>query len=731
MMAELSPFAMVHTCDQWRRAAYSDAALITTGPNQGYVQLAWDDDLAGDQEYDDLPSAGGLAVDAWCRLYRVIPERGQIERSRWSGNGYNTSETLNLFAPPPEPGEDFTTVSDHATDGPLLNPVDVASDGKNHLFIAEAGRRQVVIYDLMQNRVIRRHQFRSAPRKLASDGDTIWLLLGGDQAQLAILKGLADPVYVDLPAEIAQPAALVANNGQVFVLDQAGTEAASVVPLHAPHDRFGTEFGGDLLISDGHILVVARRPGETFLRFDLAGGAQFELPYLEARGYDGRGIDIAPDGHIVYWSASGARRATLARVRYRGYGRVASFQLDSGDYQMQWGRLFVDACIPRGTRISVRCLTLDEMPPAAPALERTLPQNLIGADIERPDLAPMPPALYIEKLDQVQSLFKRPDGNELPWTKALDETDFQTYEAPIIAPPGRYLWVVVELHGAARLTPKVKSLRAEYPSHDLLRRLPAMYSRESVRADFLRRYLAISEGQLRDLEQRSALRHLLINASATPAEMLPWLGSLLGLATDKRWSERATRELVASAFWLFRFRGTVKGLKRFIEIYLDRSIVIIEHFKMRGLGGALLGDSDVLNANSVLGAGFRIGGKLGSDDVESINDIDIEDAITTHAHRFSLIIPADLDDEQRGVIEHLLETHRPAHTLFDICSVDHGMRVGLGLHAGLTSLVGQTSGFGELQIGTSVLGRRDTLGKPAIGYDIGRDSLGQDTRLGR
>jgi len=254
------------------------------------------------------------------------------------------------------------------------------------------------------------------------------------------------------------------------------------------------------------------------------------------------------------------------------------------------------------------------------------------------------------------------------------------------------------MHGTARLTPKIKSLRAEHHSHDLLRRLPQLYSRDTAVADFLRRYLAIPEGELRELDLRASHRHLLLDPRATPAELLPWLGDFMGMTVDKRWPERAKRKLIENAIWLFRFRG--------------------------------LGEEDALASSSVLGAGFRIGGKLGSEEIESINDVSIRDSISTHAHRFSLIIAASLSDEQQSVVEHLLETHRPAHTLYDICSVDSGMHVGLGLHAGLTSIIGKTSGFGQLQLGASILGHSDVVGIPKMGTSVGNSRLGGDSRAG-
>jgi len=107
-----------------------------------------------------------------------------------------------------------------------------------------------------------------------------------------------------------------------------------------------------------------------------------------------------------------------------------------------------------------------------------------------------------------------------------------------------------------------------------------------------------------------------------------------------------------------------------------------------------------------------------------------EDAFTTHAHRFSVIIPAVLTAEQLEVVRHILDVHRPAHTLVDVCTVDAGIRVGRGLHLGLTSVIGRSGGFTPLQTGASLLGRGSIIGRPEAGTRLESSRLGGDSRVG-
>jgi len=328
-----------------------------------------------------------------------------------------------------------------------------------------------------------------------------------------------------------------------------------------------------------------------------------------------------------------------------------------------------------------------------------------------------------------RALHRRESGVELPWVRTRSGDPFATYEAPILAGPGRYLWVTLELSGNIRQSPRVRALRAEYPAHDTLRRLPRVYARDETAADFLLRYLAPMRGFLGELESKARTRDALLDPAGTPVEALPWLAGFVGLALDERWSIAVRRQLIAEAASLFRSRGTIPGLERFLEIALDCKPLLIEDYRLRGLGGALLGEPDVLQSSAIVGVGLRVGGALG-EAAQSPLAGQADDSFRTHAHRFSVIFPCALTGEQLELARHILELHRPAHTLYRMCSAAAGLRVGQGLHVELTSVVGPSGGFATLQLDASQLGRAAILGRPLAGMRLGANELGRDSQVG-
>jgi len=736
----MAEFALLRGADQWQRCSFESAALV-----DGIVQLEWQQP-ASSVEPPEAPARGaGLAFDQHCRLYHSLPDAGTVERIVWAAEdpldlSREPAPALQMFERGPLPiAGDFSSGGDEAQ--PLDAPRGLAVDCDDRLFIAQAGGRSVLVYDLFERRLLRRVPLGGAPLDLACDGRAVCALLD-EPPGLVRLAARARPRLLKLATAATEPRRIACTSaGQLLVLDRAGGAQARVLDalsgallLECPHasdiELYVPRAGED------PALVIARRPGEDFLRVRLTDAEPGELEPLAARGYDGLGIVRTPDERIAYWTEHGLRYAVAARVRYSQRGQVIGFRLDSGEYQTRWGRLFVDACIPRDTTVKLRFVSSDESPDDGLVARQPPPAKFPGLRIAHDELSPPMPAQWMtDAAGGPYDLYRRWTGPEAPWLRRAADDPFETYEAPVHAEPGRYLWVMLELAGNTRSTPRIRALRAEYPGHDYLRRIPRTLSSEPQAGSFLQRYLAPLAGAIAGLDRKALLRHVLLDPDATPEEVLPWLAGFLGLVLDERWSMHARRQAVREAVWLFRFRGTVRGLLHFIRIVTGVNPIIIEKFRLRG--GGVVGEPVAHSSRAVLGGGMRVGGAVGESQDTPLASA-AADGFETHAHRFVVLLPALLTEEQVRVVADLLDVHRPAHTLYELCTVGAGMRVGRGLHVGLSSMIGRGSAFASLVLGSSVLGRGAVIGRPRAGMRVGASPLPDigdgvprgDTRVG-
>jgi phage tail-like protein len=143
-----------------------------------------------------------------------------------------------------------------------------------------------------------------------------------------------------------------------------------------------------------------------------------------------------------------------------------------------------------------------------------------------------------------------PTGDDGPPDIPTEETDFGGAEPPQAwSPPG------------------AATLRSSYLDY-----LPGIYSGN----DFLARYLLIFETIFEPVSRTVGNIPDYFDPNIAPSDVLPWLGSWLGLLLDERWPDARRRELIRSAADLYRWRGTRRGLEQFIRVYTGISPEITE-----------------------------------------------------------------------------------------------------------------------------------------------------------
>ena len=737
-------YSQLVSADQWARCAHQGTALLPDGT----VQLTWYDETdpaprspAGARDRRPGRSRGSLVFDASCRAYRSRPDEGRVDLLP-AGTGGRRRLAPAAPAASVAPGS-----GQRPARGPFDQPCGLAVDRRQWLYIAETGADAVRVIDLGTGRPLRRVAVPGHPVDVAAGcGRALVLLRAGKGGRLVVVTGrqgprpgpeLARPCYPNKMTPMRLAGGDLVSPPGPLVLWRAPDGAAVVA---RPDGTVLQQLDGatDLDLDDTGRLVVAFGAGQPVRDYQLDGDALVEDEPLLAPGFDGDAVAFAPNGRVAFTTAHGYGWTAGSAARRHASGRVVTYRLDSGTYRTRWGRVFIGACLPVGASVTLRFVTTDADEVLDP-IPATPPER--GArQVSTPDATPpQAPAHLLNAADQADphAPYRRPNGPELPWPPP--GSGLETYELPVLAAPGRYLWVELLLSGTERSSPTIGSLRVERPGHPLLRALPRGWSRQEPDADFLQRLLAPAEGLLHEFDQRAADRAALIDPQATPSEALAWLASFAALSLDQRWPESARRTLIAEVYPLFRRRGTIACLLRLMEIYLGVRPDLIEAWRLRGLAGPVLGAGPLGQPDETVGGTGSRTGSLGRVVVGGQGDAAARGVLVSAsgqrfstaydatAHRFTVLVPGHLGDERRQVLHDILADHRPAHTLVEVCELGEGMRIGGNARLNRTAYVGPTTAPPT----TAVVGRAGLGVDTGLGVAAPGSRLEADSRVGR
>jgi phage tail-like protein len=286
-----------------------------------------------------------------------------------------------------------------------------------------------------------------------------------------------------------------------------------------------------------------------------------------------------------------------------------------------------------------------------------------------------------------------PEGVPHPsdWQKSVDGSlDFLVSGQP----PGRYLFVRVRLTGDGNATPRVRRVRLDFPRATSLDLLPAVYRENPDAEDFTERFLSLFDSTVGDIDRGIERYAALLDPEGVPEEVLPWLGSILGVAFDRSWSAEQRRAILRAVPELYRRRGTVEGLSAAIRLVFGFD-PIIEELAAQRMWGALAsktakkkdakGDCTAKEPSEIekqcersLGARvgevrlfgrasarFRVGGSsLGRAPLLSFGNPD-NDPLNESAYRFRVLVPPQPIDSAlwRERLQQLVESQKPAHTV--------------------------------------------------------------------
>ncbi len=603
---------------------------------------------------DPVRPLSGLAVDVNGEIYRVNPRSHQLLVRRCDG-----SEAPLLCEP-----------------GVLLRPAGLALDRRGFLYVADPAARRVVVLQPDEGRIVA-------------------VLAGG---------GLSEPVDVAVAPNgriyVADRASKRAEGGRMILFDPRFNASGNFIPRNDENLPEVPRPIAVMIDADGSVLVAdASHPRLLCFAPDGSPKADVELTTL-ARGAQGVVDPSVPE--TAYGSRlprfrvgacpppladrdGGAQLAEVHRAlrllrlrlgrRFETEGIFLSRALNGGTPGVSWHRVEIEGEIPEGTSVVVETATAET-----------------GSD-----------------LDETHADWSAPMRNDAPIPMTRDVN-----EHLIGSPPGRYLRLRVTLRSDGRETPALRSIRVLFPRVSYLDLLPNVYRRDPEGEQFLERFLALFERVLTGVEDRYVEFSRELNPDAAPREVIDWLACLVDLAFDPSWSLEKRRALVAEAMDLYRTRGTVRGLQRYVEIYTGTQPTIREAFLEHPPRPVFLGGTE-----SILGCSFAL--TPGSPDLPA--DMALA---SSRAHRFTVLVYLDdpCDEEViLPVVDRIVSVNKPAHTVHSIQTVQANARVGAqstvgidlvlgGREAPSTVLDGHESGEGRV----SVLGVDSVLGERRPSY---------------
>jgi phage tail-like protein len=453
---------------------------------------------------------------------------------------------------------------------------------------------------------------------------------------------------------------------------------------------------------------------------------------------DLRACCIGPAGASGFFDAHGQPLPTVPAPRppaLIGTGTYLSMALDSRIARCQWHRVMLHGRLPPGCSVEVATFCADEI---------HTPQQL-------------------DELARWSALNATPpDADDArPWC----------WDGLIRSLPGRYLWLRLTLNGTGATAPVLDAVQVEFPRLSSLRHLPAVYAAEPVSADFTARLLSLYDTVLRGIERELDTQASWFDPLSTPAvrvgsasvDFLGWLGSWIGVALERSWSEARRRRFLKQAGALFARRGTVEGVREMLLLLLDwrpprlecpgraaRSRcaiapancappapppayapppLVLEHFRLRRwllLGVGRLGAQAVLWGQRIVDRS-QLGTSARTGETRLVGTPDpVRDPLLVHANRCTVFVPCRYRGEaSRRSLRNLLRSEVPAGVEFDIDYVEPRFRIGV------QSMIGFDAVVGRLPQGVALAGT--PLGRASVltsGARTDNSRIGHDSRIG-
>ncbi|WP_431272993.1 phage tail protein [Variovorax ureilyticus] len=641
------------------------------------------------------PPVAGLAVDADGSVYISDPANDDICRLDGCFGGV----------------EPAPCIGGHGTgDTQFDQPSGLAIAPRRHaLYVADAGNGRVQIFDLDAMALSELLDGFVTPVSLAPDEEGRLYVVDTGTKRVELFTTSADrlPAFGDMVAasgHAGDPCAVACEGKRVYVLD-GSTHALCVFSQDALVEVVATGIASASVFTviDGAIYLgdPSRRRIAVWQR-DQAGAYRYAG---DAADYEGPVAALAPDGAGGLLVSPGGCVAPI-RLRldasHAAEGWLWSDAIVFDTLAHDWNRLHADIDLPAGTHVHFFAFTgARATPPPPPSSD-----GIFGA----------------------------------PWRAiGSDVTDF--FIDLVGGSKQEALWLGARFVNDLRDTPVLSQARVDFDQTSYLMALPAIYRESGGGGNFLQRYLSLFESFFDEFEAKVDGLPGLLDPAAAPPDAVRWLAGFLALPLPEVQPEKTQREAIANAFARYARRGTVAGLRETLREEAGVRALIDEPLQAMGWWGLPApstsckpgeagtwtdGGDSILGFNTVLADAEPQGAVVGTTATFDRSQLIAQDEFGTPlfeaaAYRFRVrLYPGDLLcagklDEVRAIVER----EKPAHTLYDLCVIESGVRVGYQAGLGIDTLLGGGPAEpGPLGDGALVLG-----GQP-------RARLGMDSRVG-
>jgi phage tail-like protein len=477
----------------------------------------------------------------------------------------------------------------------------------------------------------------------------------------------------------------------------------------------------------------------------------------------------------------------LSAPAYRETGEARSARpFDSGTTSTVWHRIYIEAVLPPHCDCSVYLAATDEaVAPAADNADEWHEHRFGELSALSDDGRAVPRGAWVSAPSEIPYHPGLLDVEPIANRSGLFTALVQRSNRPVRALRGRYLWARLVMRGDQRSTPEVAALRAYGSRFSYVEQyLPAFYHEQlfgierdavisptlrpaTTSTDFLERFVDNFEGVLTTLEDRVANAWLLTDPRTTNDEALEWLASWIGVSFDPAYPVAQRRELIAAAPHLFRWRGTIRGLRDALGIatggrFIDGEvvggsvnggeIVVLENFRLRRTFATILG-ADLADENDPLLAGLTVSGNsivgdtliLGDEHEQEFLAVFAPDAAQTPseqaavaqlfdelAHRITVLVHNEVEPQDFGLIRRIVSLETPAHVQAQVLTARFPFMVAVSSLVGVDTYLARGRTRDPATVNVSAIGADFLISQPSLDPRLGAGGsapvLGHGTR---